>query len=90
MRIVQATDDDGAVVLGLNGQMRGRWVDELRSVSSEILRQPATRLILDLAEISFIDDDGLELLRELLSPRVTVRHCSLFVAQQLKALEGKP
>jgi anti-anti-sigma regulatory factor len=89
MRIFQATDADGSVVLRLNGQVRGQWVDGLRHLTSEVLRKPSTRLVFDLAEVSFIDADGLELFRELLSPHVSIRNCSLFVAQQLKALEEK-
>jgi anti-anti-sigma regulatory factor len=89
LRIIQATPPDGPVVLRLEGQLRGRWVDELRRVSSEILQKPASRLELDLAEVSFLDAGGVELLRELSSRRVALSHCSLFVAQQLK-IEGKP
>jgi anti-anti-sigma factor len=89
MRIFQATEADGSVVLRLNGQVSGQWVDGLRHLTSEILQKPSTRLVFDLAEVSFIDADGLELFRELLSPHVSVSNCSLFVAQQLKALEEK-
>ncbi len=89
MRIVQATGIDGSVVLRLEGKVRGQWVDELRHLSSEILQKPATRLALDLAEVSFIDADGLELLRELSSRHVSVSNGSLFVTHQLKALEEK-
>ena len=87
MRIFQATDVDGSVVLRLEGKMRGQWVDELRHLSSEILHGPANRLVLDLAEVTFIDTDGLELLHELSSRHVRLNNCSLFVAHQLKAIE---
>jgi anti-anti-sigma factor len=89
MRIFQATAVDGSVVLRLEGKVRGQWVDEIRRLSSEILQKPATRLVLDLAEVSFIDTDGLELLCELSSRHVSLSNCSLFVTQQLKALEEK-
>jgi anti-anti-sigma regulatory factor len=62
-------------------------------VTWEILQEPAVRLVLDFAEVSFIDADGLELLRELSSRHVILRNGSLFVTQQLKALgaiEEKP
>ena len=85
MRIFQATDADGSVVLRLEGKMRGQWVDELRYLSLEILQKPATRLVLDLAEITFIDTAGLELLHELSSRHVSLNNCSLFVTHQLKA-----
>jgi anti-anti-sigma factor len=87
MRIFQAIEIDGSVVLRLEGKLRGQWVDELRQLSSEILQKPGTGLVLDLSEVSFIDADGLELLRELSSRHVSVSNGSLFVIQQLKAPE---
>ena len=81
------------MVLRLEGKVSGQWVDELRRLTREILKDPATRLVLDLAEVSFIDADGLELLHELSSRHVILRNGSLFVTQQLKALraiEEKP
>ena len=41
-------------------------------------------LTLDLAEVSFIDADGVALFRELLARGAAISHASLFVAQQLK------
>jgi anti-anti-sigma regulatory factor len=75
------------VVLKLEGQVRGQWVDELRHVASELLLEPGTRLVLDLALVSFIDAEGLQLFRQLSLRHVRMSNCSLFVAQQLKAIE---
>jgi anti-anti-sigma factor len=88
MRIRKA-EADGFVVLRLEGNLSGQWVDELRRVT-EPLGEPAARLVLDLAEVTFIDADGLSLLRELSSRHVILRNGSLFVTQQLKAIEEKP
>jgi anti-anti-sigma regulatory factor len=87
LRILQATAVDGSVLLRLEGKVSGPWVDELSKLSSQILQKPATRLALDLSEVSFIDANGLELLRELLSRSVSLSSCSLLVAQQLKSSE---
>ena len=86
---IRPAEADGFVVLRLEGYLSGQWVDELRRVTSEPLREPA-RLVLDLAEVTFIDADGLALLRELSSRHVILRNGSLFVTQQLKAIEEKP
>ena len=88
MRIRKA-EADGFVVLRLEGNLSGQWVDELRRVT-EPLGEPVARLVLDLAEVTFIDADGLLLLRELSSRHVILRNGSLFVTQQLKAIEEKP
>jgi hypothetical protein len=41
-------------------------------------------LVLDLANVSFIDAAGVMLFRELTAGRVLVTNCSPFVAEQLK------
>ena len=87
---IRKDDADGVVVLRLEGNLSGQWVEELRRVTSEPLREPAARLVLDLAEVTFIDADGLALLRELSIRHVILTNGSLFVTQQLKAIEEKP
>ena len=87
---IRPAEADGSVVLRLEGTLSGQWVGELRRVTSEPLREPAARLVLDLAEVTFIDADGLALLRELLFRQVILRNGSLFVTQQLKTIEEKP
>jgi len=84
---IRPAEADGSVVLRLEGNLSGQWVEELRRVTSEPLREPATRLVLDFAEVTFIDADGLALLRELSLRHVILRNGSLFVTQQLKAIE---
>jgi anti-anti-sigma factor len=73
--------------LKLEGQIRGEWVHELRRVCFEVLLKPASWLVLDLAEVSFIDADGLELFRQLSAERVSLNNCSPFTAEQLKAAQ---
>jgi anti-anti-sigma factor len=87
---IQPAEADGSIVLQLVGNLSGQWVDELRRVAAEPLREAAARLVLDLAEVTFIDADGLALLRELASRHVILRNGSLFVMQQLKTIEEKP
>jgi anti-anti-sigma factor len=87
---IRPAEADGSVVLRLEGSLSGQWVDELRRVTWEPVREPSARLVLDLAEVTFIDADGLALLRELSLRHVVLRNGSLFVTQQLKASEEKP
>ena len=90
LRIFQETSTSDVVVLRLEGQVSGRWVEALRHSCDEALQpnggQPH-RLVLDLAEVSFIDADGLSLFRDLSSLRVTLSNCSLFAAELLKGME---
>jgi anti-anti-sigma regulatory factor len=70
------------VVLRLEGQVAGRWVEELRRVyeDSHSTSAPVT---LDLRDVTFIDRAGLAFFADL-HPNVTLANCSLFAAEQLK------
>jgi ABC-type transporter Mla MlaB component len=75
----------GDETLKLEGQVRGRWVDELRRACAEALVATG-RLTLDLADVSFIDASGLALFHELAALGVAVSNCSLFAAELLKGV----
>jgi len=82
--------DDGAIstlpTLKLEGQIRGRWVEELRRVCFEMLASQHDRLTLDLADVAFIDAVGLALFEELAERNVAFTNCSMFAAEQLKGV----
>lgn len=68
------------------GQVRGRWVSELRRVCTDLL-DAGHSVEIEMTEVSFVDDDGLDLFRELTRRRVALVNCALFVAEQLKSVE---
>ena len=74
---------DMAVTIRLEGQVRGPWVAELRRSCEQLLAK-GSRLLLDLADVSFVDMDGVALCRCLRDRHVTILRCSPFVAEQLK------
>jgi len=77
--------DDSRVLLRLEGQVAGPWVEELRRVCDEPRHNGhGARLVLDLNNVTFIDADGVALFRQLSMRRVSWRNCSAFVAEQLK------
>lgn len=87
LRISHESQTEGWVTLRLEGEINGRWVDELRR-ECDGQRGGAARddrqLVLDLADVSSIDAAGLALLRELTARRLVVRNCSPYVAELLK------
>ena len=87
------TDEKAIELLRLDGQITGRWVEELRRECDEVLAVDANggrRLVVDLAGVSFIDADGIALFQELVTHRVTLTNGSLFVTEQLKeVVHGK-
>jgi len=81
--MLKITNDQNAgcgAVLRLEGQVAGRWVNELRLACSDRI---ATPLTLDLKNVTFIDAAGVAFFDEVWT-EITVINCSLFVATQLK------
>jgi hypothetical protein len=75
---------DGASVVRAEGQMIGPWVNELGRLVEELLRARVEPPTVDLRGVSFVDRDGVDLLRRLEHRGVTVVNCSRFGAEQLK------
>jgi anti-anti-sigma factor len=86
LKISRTQTNEPATVLKLEGQVRGQWVEELRRACSDGLSRGRGALTLDLADVSFIDAAGLALFRDLASRDVAFHNCSLFAAEQLKAV----
>jgi anti-anti-sigma regulatory factor len=91
LRITDGTTADDtnrdAVLLRLEGQVTGPWVEELRRVCVDTLGisgHSKSHLVIDLAGVSFLDADGIALFRKLAARRVLFTNCSAFIAEQLK------
>jgi len=83
LRITALSSPSQAVTLRLEGQIVGRWVEELKR-SCEELRANGDGMVLDLVNVSFIDTDGLALLGELKHRKVSLVNASPFITELLK------
>lgn len=75
------------IALSLEGEINGRWVEELRNECDRALCGDTggnRKVVLDLANVSSIDATGLELFRELITRGVAVANCSPYVAELLR------
>jgi len=84
LRITVVESSGEAVRLRVEGRVTDRWVEELRRSCEVHALYDGIRLTLDLADVSFIDAAGIELLKELRGRCVTLLSPSPFVAEQLK------
>jgi ABC-type transporter Mla MlaB component len=82
MRISVVQSSSQTITLRVEGEVKGRWVEELRRMCEEFLSR-RTPLILDLAGMSLIDVDGMALFRVLMDRHVVLTNPSLFIAEQL-------
>jgi ABC-type transporter Mla MlaB component len=73
---------DNLINLKLEGRVIGPWVEEVRRVSEKALASGAA-LTFDLSEVTFVDREGIALLRDLRDRQAMILNTSVFVAEQL-------
>jgi anti-anti-sigma regulatory factor len=74
----------GPITVRLEGRMVGPWVDELRRACEPYLGADHV-LVLDFADVSFVDREGVALLRTLRQRQAALANCSAFVKELLNA-----
>ena len=83
---ITAISETSSKTLKLEGRIAGNMVEELRRVCEQSLAEDDhTDLVLDLADVSFLDHEGIELIHHLRSRRnVALTNYSAFLAELLK------
>ena len=69
--------------------MTGRCIEELWGSCELYALDDNTRLTLDLADVSFADARGIELLKDLRSREVTILNLVPYLALQLRVAESR-
>ena len=72
------------VQVQLEGHIAGPWVEALRKTCEGELSEHS-RMIVDLADVSFVDRDGIALLARLTTQQVALLNPQPFVAELLKS-----
>jgi hypothetical protein len=80
---VEESTTNNSVTLLVDGRLVGQWVGVLRT-SCEQAFENGGGLILDLAGVSFADQEGVQFLQQLERRDVTLINCSPFLREQLK------
>ena len=83
LRITPIESGKKQLVLQLEGRVSGPWVSELSDVCEEAVRK-GIALVLNLAEVSFLDSAGVDLLKKYEHRGAELTQCSIFVREQLK------
>ena len=84
LKISQTGTPNHSVTLKLEGRVVGPWVGELRRIGEPLLDKDRA-LKLDLAEVSYVDEEGVITLNSFKSHGVKLKNCSPFVQQQIKS-----
>jgi ABC-type transporter Mla MlaB component len=83
LRITRMTGDDSGEILKFEGKLQGPWVVEAHNAHAQSAKQ-ASRTCLDLSGLTFADDEGAALLRELIRSGTPVVGCSSYIAELLQ------
>ena len=84
LRISQSGSSSSDITLRLEGRVVGPWVEEVRRYCEKLLAEGRS-LTLDVADVSFVDRDGVVLLHELQGRQVSLTRCSSFLLEQLRS-----
>jgi len=80
---IDTIENGGTALLKLEGRVMGAWVDEVRRSCRTALGR-GVAVTLDLSAVSFVDPEGIVLLRELASRRVALANTTPFIDAQLR------
>ena len=83
LKITRAVLSKEEITLQLDGRVTGQWVELLRDSAESVLDEGLT-LNVDLTNISFIDCEGIAVIRNLIARGAHHLNAPLFVAEQLK------
>jgi anti-anti-sigma regulatory factor len=89
LKITRTVLSDKEVTLQLDGRVSGQWVELLRETAESALDE-GVALCMDLKNISFIDCDGIALIRNLIERGVRHANAPLFVADQIRKCKDAP
>lgn len=83
LKITRAVLSKEEITLQLDGRVTGQWVELLRDSAESVLDEGLT-LNVDLTNISFIDCEGIAVIKNLIARGAHDLNPPLFVAEQLK------
>jgi len=87
LKITRVESLSQGITLQLDGSVTGQWVALLREYAGSALKE-GVRVTLDLENISFIDCEGLGVIKSLIDGGVRQLNAPLFVAEQIRKCEG--
>jgi ABC-type transporter Mla MlaB component len=83
LKITRAVLSEQEITLELDGRVTGQWAALLQDSAESVLNQGLT-LNVDLKNISFIDCEGIAVIRNLIHRGARHQNPPLFVAEQIK------
>ncbi|MGH8063904.1 MAG: STAS domain-containing protein [Candidatus Entotheonellia bacterium] len=86
--ITRVAESPSHVTLKLEGRIVSAWVSVVERECLTVL-QEKRQVILEVAEVTFIDRSGLEMLRRIISPQLQIINASALIEELLQRGEGE-
>ena len=83
LRITRSRGENESLIVRLEGEIRGPWLDAVRCEIAEWRRQ-ADGVGLDLTSVTYVDCAGVDFLRELVGEGIEIAACSSFVSELIQ------
>lgn len=87
LRVTRLAPDSSCPTLKVEGQIVSEWAAVLAAECAAVLSR-GSRIKLDLADVSYIDSRGAEMLRSLPSDRVSLVNCTPLIEDLLSREAG--
>jgi anti-anti-sigma regulatory factor len=88
LKITRVTSLDQEVILRMDGQVTGPWVELLRT-SAKSVAEEGMRLTLDLENVYYLDCEGVGLIKNLINGGIRLKNIPRFVAEQIGKCENE-
>ena len=88
LRLTRAAESPSHVTLRLEGRIVSDWVSVVKRECLTWL-QEKRQVVLEVAEVTFIDRGGLEMLRRIISPQLQIINASALIEELLQRGEGE-
>lgn len=85
LRLTRTTPSPCEIVLKAEGQIVGEWVGLLEAECRELIGSNVSgrQILLDLADVSYLDRQAVRVLRQLIRESVRIIHCPPLVKELL-------
>jgi len=82
LRITPIRKDRGTVTLKLEGKIHADWAGLLEQECLRLVHQQE-QVLLDFSGVSYVDPDGIQVVRELPNGHIHIINCPRFIAELL-------
>lgn len=82
LRITPVSKDKGTVMLKLEGKIHADWASLLEQECLRLVHQ-RKRVLLDFSGVSYVDPDGIAVVRNFPNGHIQIINCPRFIAELL-------